>query len=315
MIKSKILTTALLFTLLFTSCAPQAKYFYVDVQSNRESYLPINAPEYGIFPVTKDRDADSLCIVNAALGMADKIEKDHQLKNGTIEIFEVPNSEFTGFTNNNESQQQQYNKSYATDLMLKTGQHNQIFLSDIRFSNVKDATVAYGYNSSELKNLIVPYSVKMSVYNALTDTLICNRVVNDSIILQAVCTKTDLNNLNSIAYRYLPDISRKLGEILASSLTPQWETQEKLLISYSGNKEWEKAYQLAYKFKWKEAIDIWMKLASVDSPKKSSCAAYNIAVACQITEDYKLAKKWAEFGLKKYNFRELALLYQEVKGY
>ena len=315
MIKSKILTTALLFTLLFTSCAPQAKYFYVDIQANSSSYIPINADEYGIFPVTGSRSIDSLCVVNVALGMAQKIEKDNKLTSGTINIFAVPSSEFSGFTNNEESQQQQYNKSYATDLMLKTDQHKQIYLSDLKFSNVTESTTTYGYNSTELKNLLVPYSVKMSIYNSLTDSMLCNKTIQDSILLQVVCTKTDLNNLNTVAYRYLPDLSNKIGEVLASSLTPQWETQEKLLITYSGERVWEKAYQLAYDFKWKEAINIWMQLASSQNPKKASCAAYNIAVACQISEDYKLAKQWAEFGLEKYNFKELALLYQEVKGY
>lgn len=312
MYRSKTLIAALLATLLVTSCAPQAKYFYIDSQYNSKNYIPISANEYSIYPIVGSNEDDSTYISNAAIGMAEKIEKDNELESGTINVFSIPSSEFNANFNHNNSNQLEYTKSYASDLVLKTHNHNQIYISNLKFGGIAKSSLVHSDANTELKNFLVPYTIELSIYNALSDTLIHSSRREDSIYVQAICTKTDLKNPSNVINKSLPQLSKKIGEMLATSLTPQWETQKRMLITFESSDKWEKAYNLAYNFKWKEAIAIWMELSEADDVKKSAFAAYNIAVALHVTEQDELAKTWVEFGLNRYRFRELILLQKEI---
>ena len=53
-------------------------------------------------------------------------------------------------------------------------------------------------------------------------------------------------------------------------------------------------------FKWKEAMEIWMEDTSSSDNVKASCAAFNIAVACEMLEHFDLANEWLDVAKKHY---------------
>ena len=57
---------------------------------------------------------------------------------------------------------------------------------------------------------------------------------------------------------------------------------------------WDAASQAAYSYKWKEAIEEWMKLLETNNTLKRSCAEFNIATACYLLGDNELALKWLD---------------------
>ena len=59
----------------------------------------------------------------------------------------------------------------------------------------------------------------------------------------------------------------------------------------------------AMDFNWCEAIKLWMPLTKSESPKKAAFAAYNIAVACEMSGNLALAKEWINFSLNKHKFQ------------
>ncbi|NTV19427.1 MAG: hypothetical protein HGA83_08365, partial [Bacteroidales bacterium] len=77
------------------------------------------------------------------------------------------------------------------------------------------------------------------------------------------------------------------------------------------NSAWRKAHSLAMNFQWKEAIDIWMEDASSPDNVKASCAAFNIAVACEMLEKYDLAIEWLDYAKKRYPITGL----EELKSF
>lgn len=293
-------------------CAPQALFFNVDVKNQEGRDLKIDDGTVAIFSLTNSNAADSLRIGNVALGLAEKLEKDRNLKTGTISVFSIPQAEFSGFNETKSAAVKNYDKAYLQDLMLKTAGDIQIFIHNLQFGQY---TVSNTDPVTYAANIILPYKVQIQAYNALQDSILYSMTHTDTVYLQVLNPdRKNITQLSKVVTSNLPDISRKIGEGVASYLTIQWITQERMLITYPGEASWDKAYELAQDFKWNEAIDLWIPLTSSQSLKKSSCAAYNIAVACEMTEQFPLALEWVQYSLKKFKFREAEELLRNLQN-
>ena len=112
----------------------------------------------------------------------------------------------------------------------------------------------------------------------------------------------------------LPEVSRVVGEILGSKLTRQWERERRVLINFPDNPQWEEPLALAMDFKWKEAIAGWIPMTESRNARIAAYASYNIAVGCEMLQQFELAREWADFSVKKYNFTDNMLLKQQLKN-
>lgn len=95
------------------------------------------------------------------------------------------------------------------------------------------------------------------------------------------------------------EISKKLGASFSSRFFDNWEPIERYLYNYE-SRPWLEAYRLSQEFKWKEAMDIWMTLTNEATPVKRASAAFNIAVALEMMDEYKLALEWIDYAAKNY---------------
>ena len=89
----------------------------------------------------------------------------------------------------------------------------------------------------------------------------------------------------------------KSGTLVASSFKSQWRNEQYSLM-YFDNEKWYKALDRAEAYDWKGAMEIWMTFLSSNDPLRRSCAAYNIATACYMLDDYDLAAEWLDYSDK-----------------
>lgn len=295
------ITSALAAFILLAGCAPQLRLFTVDVK-NAEGYeLKTETGSVAVFPVTPSAEQDSVRLSNVALGIAEKFEQDRVLPRGSISVFAIPQQEFAGFDKDKPGYMQEYDRQYLQDLMLKSGEEVQIFVNNLVFYPYTVNRVPMGTDYEYGTNIVLPYSMEMNIYNVMQDSLVYSQARKDTIYLQVL---TGDKNLNNLLLANLPDIAKKIGIGLASKLSTQWITQERMLIVYEDATDWEKAYYLAQDFKWDEAIAAWMPFTTSQNPKKAAYAAYNIAVACEMMEQLPLALEWVNYSLEKSKFRE-----------
>lgn len=278
-----------------TGCAPQARYFNVDVRESGYIELPIENRTVAVFSISSQSKTDSTRLGNVAVGLAEKIEEDRGLSSGEVAVYSIPKVEFDSFP--------AIDTAYIGNLMLNSGAHVLVFVDNLRFSQYGVQKNAVSSNSDNV-NIIVPYSVDLNVYDAMTDSLLLSKTDRDSIYMQVISSVIEQDRVGGVIAGYLPQISQKIGMKLGGYLSQQWITSERMLISYDGDTAWENPYMLAQEFKWNEAIQAWMVLAESNNPKKAAFAAYNIAVGCEMMEQFDMALKWIDFSLKKFRFRE-----------
>ena len=294
------MVAALLMSVM-AGCLPQARYFNVDVRGENFVEIPIEGNSVAVFSIVGQNKYDSIRCSSVALGLAEKIEADRGLAKGDVAVYSVPKIEFRGFPSGQNNKVVDVDTEYLSQLFVKTGANMFIFVDNLRFGQY---SVPYSSVSAEFDN--------MNVYDPVNGQSLFKLEMKDSVYMQMVSSVVSEKKVGAMISNYLPAIAGKIGQKLASYLSVQWETQERMLVSFDDAK-WEKACDLAQDFKWDEAIKIWMPLSESENPKKAAYAAYNIAVGCEMLEQFALSRKWIEFSLKRYKFKEALLMNEYIK--
>ncbi len=94
-------------------------------------------------------------------------------------------------------------------------------------------------------------------------------------------------------------IAQNVGLELVNKMFPSWIEQQRALFSYS-NRDWSRAYSFASQFMWEEAMEIWLKESTDQDKIKVAAAAFNMAVACELTDRLELALEWIGLSYKNY---------------
>lgn len=292
----KLFVLPVLAFLLF-SCAPQAAYFQVDIRDMQSEDLNLENKQIAVFSLVPANKLDSARVANAALGVAEKLRQDRGYQN-PLPVFSIPVMEFAGFNS-----PMGLDKGYLKDLMLTTGADVQVFIENLRYDSYKMES-SMNFVSDYSTNIVeLPYSVDMHIYDVLEDSLLFKTAVKDTVYMQLL-SDTKTREYSGFVAHKLTEVSGVVGESLGAMLTRQWSRQERMLVNYPDNPEWEKPLALAMDFKWKEAIDLWMPMAGSDNFRIASYAAYNIAVGCEMMLQFDLAREWADFSVRKYKFGE-----------
>ena len=296
--------------ILLAGCAPQARYLNIDVKKEAQVKMPVLAASYAVYSIGTESVSESVKLQSVALGMAEKLEDGLELERGSVNVYSIPKSEFGGFPGGGNSDIAGVDNDYLNTLWLDSKARVLMFVDNLNFKGYKVQKMGI-YDEYGGLNVVLPYSVDLNVYDALLGKVLYTLNEKDSVYLHLESGIPENEVVGSIA-RYLPEISKKIGERLAANLAPQWITQQRLIVSYEGNLRWEEAYDLASDFKWREAIDIWMEQIDAKNPKKSAFAAYNIAVGCEMLEEFDMALKWIGLSLELYSFKEAETLKKQL---
>lgn len=292
--------------LVLFSCGPQAAYFQVEAKDMQGQTVSMDNKQIAVLSVASSAKTDSTRSANAALGLAEKLRQDRGWEN-PLPVFSVSTKEFAGF-----SSPMGLDKEFLKSLMFTTGADLQIFVENLRFGRYTiESAVNYGADYST--NIVsLPYTVDMHIYDVLEDSLLYVAAVKDTVYMQMI-SDNGKKDYNGFISGKLAEVSSVVGESLASGLTHQWEKQERLLVNYPEDEAWEKPLALAMKFRWDEAVALWMPMTSSPNARIAAYAAYNVAVGCEMMERFALAREWADFSVKKYRFRENAELKEYLK--
>ena len=105
------------------------------------------------------------------------------------------------------------------------------------------------------------------------------------------------------AFDDLKNAADYLGRRTARSFVDQWETQDRVIFLYRKT-EWNRAYDYALAFEWDKAMQIWLKLTEGNNAQEVACAAFNVALSCEMQGYFDLAKEWLEFSSKTFSMPE-----------
>jgi len=302
--RCKFLWAASLAFLLAGCGVPKAMVFDVDVLQPTKYVLDVEDRSTAFVATYSDDKSDSAAVAAVALGAARQIEENNALEEGTIGAFTIPASEYKGAED----------KEYLEQLMLATGNGCLAIINNLTFKEGSLKRGLYEYYGSNII-AIVPVIANLDIYDALTDTMLFQTHVIDSIKFlipeDYVLTEESLNNFMS---ENRAQIFNAFGAKIADKVSQKWNQEEWMLIDYPDNTSWHKAYTDAMEFKWEEAVKVWMPSTEDSDSKRASYAAFNIAVACQMMGETDLALNWIKYSRQRYDFAEASQLQRYLEN-
>lgn len=264
--------------LLLTSCGPVVQLFDVDVKIPAKYPIELANKSLAVFS-NIGKGNDSLLMVNLAAGISASLEKRLSYEEGGVPVFNLlPDSSAVR------------DIYYIQSLSQKSNADVLIILEGLKVGMPQ-------YNSSYV---IVPFSSVMNIYDGITAETLAAVNQTDTVYWE-VLSRNDLlsSEFTARLYKSIDEISKGLGSSIVANFFDNWDSVERYLYLFN-EPRWSQSCQLASDFKWSEASEIWMEEASSNDKLRSACAAFNLAVACEMSSNKGLALKWIDYAKSRY---------------
>lgn len=292
-----IRTTVLLAMLLLAgACGPMINILEVDVRLPATRPLNLAGREMAVFIPRYDSVSltDSVLLNRFAQALADGLSVQARLSAGSVPVF----THYTGTVAFGTLDQ----PDYVHRLALETE-------TDLVF--MVDSVTIDSFQLNELSLLLAPIQAVVRVYDAEKVRFTQYIPIRDT----AAWDLGDYANQEEVtipksAFVDLQRAAVFIGERTARSFMDQWESQDRVIFVYDKFK-WNVAYDYALGFEWDKAMEIWMQLTKSNNTKEAACAAFNMAVACEMQGNFELAEKWLALSQKTYDLPE-AGYYKEL---
>lgn len=284
---------------VLTGCGPTVRFFNIDEKIPAQYPVNFDNKSITVFISLSKRELsekqmflnDSLQMLNLGTAIASSLEKQLYLDEGGVFVFNhYPDTDF------------KYDSGYLMSLANKSNSDIIITIDTLEVLRTTILNNVTAGNASKYRAsyLLAPIRTVVNVYDGITTERIQRIDLRDTVYWEILSR----NDVKDAAVKYkaaesMKNVSSTLGEDIAAKMFPEWVTIQRSLFTLPGP-GWSKAYKLSTEFKWKEAMDIWLEEIKVKDPVVSSVAAYNIAVACELTDRIELAVKWVDVSIKYY---------------
>lgn len=275
------------------SCAPQAFVVSPEMRGPSKSGLNLAGKSMAVVYLTDGNPRDTLFNASAAGGFASRLEEDYFGGEREVGLFTARGGDGVQYAS----------KDSLVSLVMETGK-DVVFVIDIPelgIPSINDPVKVTGRvapkDSAYVSTASVPFNTRIFVYDSMgkEDKVYAfagGRNVRVDVYSDGRTSKDDLMGK---VWSNIASGAENAGYVAAKSFMSTWKSDDFYVIYYDASEDaWDKGAEYAYSYKWKEAIDQWMKLLDCRSDEKKACAAYNIALGCFMCGQPSLALEWLD---------------------
>ncbi|MEN6619225.1 MAG: DUF6340 family protein [Rikenellaceae bacterium] len=286
----KATVMALSGVLMLTSCGPVVQLFDVDVRVPAKHPLDLAEKSIAVFSKISEGN-DSLLMVNLAAAFSASIEKELSYKEGSVPAYNI-------LTDSSDT----WDIGYIQSLSRRSDSDILMIINKIEVSKPEVCKSDLILSTGNFRDsyIMVPFTSLVDVYDGISAEKLTSISQTDTLLWE-ILSRNDLRE-TTIApkiYKSLLEATKSIAENLSGNFFDQWESVQRYLYIYE-NAKWHKAYELSMDFKWAEAMDIWLDEVGSSDKLKSACAAFNLAIACEMKSRRDLALEWIEYARSCY---------------
>lgn len=278
----------MLFLMLMASCGPVINILEVDVRLPAAKPLPLLGKQLAVFIPVYDSVSviDSVLLNKFSQALAEELALLTHLPEGAVPLYSHRTEDAALGTLEQ--------PDYVYRLAVET-ESDMVFMVD---------SVTIGNFETLRQYLILPFQSVVRVFDAETFEFPEYTVLYDTLAWE-LRLPYDANTVTipPAAYEDILRAAAFLGQRTARSYVDQWETQDRVVFVYD-RKDWNKAYDYALAFEWDKAMHLWMELLDAGNEKEIACAAFNIALACEMQGHFDLAEEWLDLSARTFAMQE-----------
>lgn len=296
----KVIRNLLLITTfaLLGACGPVINILEVDVRLPAAKPLPLVGKEMAVFIPQYDSvsTTDSIMLEKFGSSLADELSVQVRLPEGTVPMY----SHYTGEQPLGTLDQ----PDYVFRLALETGADMVFMVDSLSVGGFDTRKVSEASGDFKKQFLIVPFHSVVRVFDATKFAFSEYVTLRDTVAWEVWVPYDQMTvSIPTSAFDDLKNAADYLGRRTARSFVDQWETQDRVIFLYKKT-EWNRAYDYALAFEWDKAMQIWLKLTEGNNAQEVACAAFNVALSCEMQGYFDLAKEWLEFSSKTFSMPE-----------
>lgn len=289
--QSRNVLFALSVAFMLTSCGPVVEIFNVDVKVPAKYPIEFANKSVAVFS-NVGKGKDSLLMVNLASGISASLEKNLSYETGSVPVFVI--------NNDSSAVRDIY---YLQSLSQKSNSDILIIIDSLRLGIPEHTKAPLNSNSGDrydVNYVFVPFTSVVNIYDGITAENMVSIRQTDTVYWE-VLSRSDMKaNIMAKIYNSLDNVSQGVGKSVTENLFDKWETVGRYLYIFN-DARWVNAFDLAKNFKWSEASALWMQETASTDKLRAACAAFNMAVACEMNSKKDLALKWIEYSQSCYN--------------
>lgn len=186
-------------------------------------------------------------------------------------------------------------KDVQADYLFTVDIVNTHIWYDIAYAEHDGVNISYASSN-------VPYKFIFRFYNIRSNRIEDTQIVNDTLVIETssswVRDAMDLFKEIIIGREAVTMACEQAGESYAELIAPHW-TDEIRYYYNDGSRDMDRANKYVDNQQWLEAMDIWMKYSASSNQKQAAMACFNMALACEMADDFGLATEWLNLAKKK----------------
>jgi tetratricopeptide (TPR) repeat protein len=240
--------------------------------------------------------ADSLLTVKTAIAMKNKLEQSPLFNNYDFPVYNYEQKD-THFSENILSldiAKQLANDVQANYLLTVDLKHSEIWY-EIAYNEAKNESYA---------STNVHYFFVFGLYNIHENKIKDIQEINDTLVIETSSNKTSdpmsLFKQIIIANEAVYKACEQAGEIYAEMITPCWKDEIRYYYTDNENAEMNIASKYVGDNQWDKAKLIWEKYLLSPDSVQASMACFNMALYCELNDNFDLAIEWLNLSIKKY---------------
>lgn len=290
-----------------TACSPVPYFFEVEMKNGSQTATDLSGHRIAVLAMNEPGDRDSALVAAVAVGFAEKMEDIQQLPAGTVPVYTFPSDTVD-----------RSDVGYIPYILPDEPADYLVVLDSLQAGDYgirEDGHLAYTEQGAfRTREVYLPFSLRFMVFDQQRRTCVLRQPVADSLYWTILVDgEVPPSKLIARAHEALKDAFGKVGLELTSYVSADWRPEERMLFAREGDPQWMQALDLAVAFRWEEASRIWLTLTGTGPLKNRAAAACNLAVACQMTGQFDLARQWMDLADALYELPESALLRAQIK--
>ena len=276
------------------SCGPSRHSIHVEMRYPSKAGIELAGKTVSVVFLENQDDTATEFSNSMADGFAYALEEEYGTGEGSVPVYSMKRSAGGNYAD----------KDTLFRLLMDTGTDVVFLIDTVSLGNLKiDGATriasAVTPDSSYLSVAHMPFRMKMYSFDAMDQTATVRSYGGSSEAQPLVYSDGKDNSAKQYAKAMaaLPFAAWDAGKEISDSFRSQWK-HEQYSLAYFDTEKWYTSLDRAEVYDWKGAMDIWLELLETNDLLKRSCAEYDIAVACYMLGDYKLASEWLDLSDK-----------------
>lgn len=275
---------------LICSCGPNKYAVSVEMRNPSRSGVNLAGKIVSVVYAEGDDEYTNEFAASIADGFAYTLENDYGTGEGSVGIYKIRSSENTSYSS----------RDSLINLLVDTGA-DVVFLlehpsiSSMTVSPIKERSNVADPDSIYVTRGSMPYSLMLHCYDAMDKSEKVHTFTGSNIAYPKVYFGEGESSVNKVkkAYSALQEDGWNAGVKIADPFKTQWKHEQYSLI-YFDSQKWYRSIEMAANYEWKEAVEAWIGFLDTHDMLRKASAEYNIAVACLMLGDAKLALEWLD---------------------